>query len=88
MGKVIRAQRKGRGSVFRSHTKHRKGAAKFRRIDFSERNGYLRGLIKVNYFHLLCIVKLSRSINKPTLLGDINILFADRACCAFYVFDS
>ena len=47
MGKVIRAQRKGRGSVFRSHTHHRKGAAKLRRIDYGERNGYLRGLIKV-----------------------------------------
>ena len=47
MGKVIRSQRKGRGSVFRSHSKHHKGAAKIRPIDYAERNGYLRGLIKV-----------------------------------------
>ncbi|CAG0906800.1 unnamed protein product, partial [Cyprideis torosa] len=46
MGRCIRAQRKGRGSVFRSHTKHRKGAPKFRPIDFSERHGYIKGIVK------------------------------------------
>jgi len=46
MGKVIRAQRKGRGSVFRSHTFHRKGAAKHRSLDFAERRGYIRGVVK------------------------------------------
>jgi len=45
MGRVIRSQRKGRGSVFRSHTKHRKGAAKLRTLDFAERQGYIKGLI-------------------------------------------
>ncbi|PKU79978.1 60S ribosomal protein L8-like [Dendrobium catenatum] len=45
MGRVIRAQRKGAGSVFRSHTHHRKGAARFRSLDFSERNGYLKGVV-------------------------------------------
>ena len=42
MGRVIRSQRKGRGSVFRSHTKHRKGAAKLRHIDYAERHGYIK----------------------------------------------
>lgn len=42
MGRVIRSQRKGRGSVFRAHTKHRKGAAKLRHIDFAERHGYIK----------------------------------------------
>jgi len=46
MGRVIRAQRKGRGSVFRSHTKHRKGAAKFRCLDASEKHGYVKGVVK------------------------------------------
>jgi large subunit ribosomal protein L8e len=46
MGRVIRSQRKGRGSVFRSHTFHRKGAAKHRALDFSERRGYVRGVVK------------------------------------------
>jgi len=46
MGRVIRAQRKGRGSVFKSHTTHRVGPAKLRSIDFAERSGYLRGLVK------------------------------------------
>jgi len=47
MGRVIRAQRKGRqGGVFKSHTTHRVGAAKLRRLDFGERNGYIKGVIK------------------------------------------
>ena len=40
-------QRKGRGSVFVSHTKHRKGACGLRPIDFAERNGY-HALIQVD----------------------------------------
>ena len=50
MGRVIRAQRKGAGSVFRSHTKRRKGAPKLRSLDFSERHGYIKGVVKVIYF--------------------------------------
>jgi len=46
MGRVIRSQRKGAGSVFRSHNKHRKGAPKFRSIDFAERHGYIKGVIR------------------------------------------
>ena len=46
MGRVIRAQRKGHGGIFRAHTKHRKGAAELRALDYSERNGYIRGLVK------------------------------------------
>lgn len=46
MGRVIRAQRKGAGSVFKTHNKHRKGAAKFRPLDYSERHGYVKGLVK------------------------------------------
>jgi len=46
MGRVIRGQRKGRGSVFKSHNTHRKGPAKHRVLDFSERHGYLKGVIR------------------------------------------
>jgi len=46
MGRVIRGQRKGRGSIFTSHTKHRKGACGLRTNDFAERNGYMRGVVK------------------------------------------
>lgn len=46
MGRVIRAQRKGAGSVFRSHNKHRKGAPKLRAVDYAERHGYIKGIIK------------------------------------------
>jgi len=46
MGRIIRGQRKGFGGIFKAHTKHRKGAAKHRSLDFAERNGYLKGVIK------------------------------------------
>jgi large subunit ribosomal protein L8e len=46
MGKVIRGQRKGKGSIFRAHTLGRKGPAKLRTLDFAERHGYIRGLVK------------------------------------------
>jgi len=46
MGRVIRSQRKGAGSVFKSHNKHRKGSPKFRPIDFAERHGYIKGVIR------------------------------------------
>lgn len=45
MGRVIRSQRKGRGSIFTSHTTHRKGAAKHRVLDSAERNGYIKGVV-------------------------------------------
>ena len=47
MGRVIRAQRKGAGGIFRAHTKHRKGAAKLRAVDYAERHGYIKGVVKV-----------------------------------------
>ncbi|KFK31043.1 hypothetical protein AALP_AA6G060500 [Arabis alpina] len=34
-----------RFTVFKSHTHHRKGPAKFRSLDFGERNGYLKGVV-------------------------------------------
>jgi len=46
MGRVIRGQRKGAGSVFRSHVKHRKGAAKLRKLDNDERSGYVKGVVR------------------------------------------
>ena len=46
MGKVIRGQRKGKGGIFTSHTKHRIAPTKFRVYDFAERNGYVKGVVK------------------------------------------
>lgn len=46
MGRVIRAQRKGHGGIFKAHTKHRKGAAQLRALDFAERHGYIRGVVR------------------------------------------
>ena len=46
MGRVIRGQRKGPGGIFKAHTTTRKGAAKLRRLDYAERHGYIRGVVK------------------------------------------
>jgi len=50
MGRRIRAQRKGAGTVFKSHNKHRKGPAALRPVDYAERHGYIKGLVK-NIIH-------------------------------------
>ena len=42
MGRMIRSQRKGKGSIFKSHTKRRKGSAKLRAVDYAERHGYIK----------------------------------------------
>jgi len=46
MGRIIRGQRKGRGGIFKSHNTHRKGAAKLRALDYSERHGFVKGVVK------------------------------------------
>ncbi len=46
MGKFIRGQRKGKGSVFTSHTRLRKGPVKLRKLDYAERHGYIRGVVR------------------------------------------
>lgn len=46
MGKVIRGCRKGKGSVFKSHTTKRIGAVNMRKWDFAEKNGYVKGVVK------------------------------------------
>jgi len=45
MGRVIRTQRKGRGSIFVSHNKTRKGAAHHRVLDAAERSNYIKGTV-------------------------------------------
>jgi len=46
MGRVIRGQRKGKGGIFKSHTTTRKGPARHRSLDFAERKGYIKGVVK------------------------------------------
>lgn len=58
MGRVIRAQRKGGSTIFKANITHRKGAAKFRPLDYAEREGYIKGVVKVVYqsqviFHVM-----------------------------------
>ncbi|GMH56389.1 hypothetical protein TrVE_jg11436 [Triparma verrucosa] len=46
MGKIIAGCRKGKGGIFRSHTRTRKGAVKLRAFDYAEKHGYIRGVVK------------------------------------------
>jgi len=46
MGRVIRTQRKGRGSIFTAHTSKRKGPSKLRKLDYAERHGFIKGTVK------------------------------------------
>merc|ERR1711915_195564 len=46
MGRIIRGCRKGKGSVFTSHNRTRKGPAKLRSLDFAERRGYIKGVVR------------------------------------------
>lgn len=42
-------QRKGRGSIFKAHVHKRKGPVKLRKLDYAERHGYIRGVVKDIY---------------------------------------
>lgn len=46
MGKVVRSQRFGAGSIFKAHTTGRKGAVSLKRADYAERHGYVKGVVK------------------------------------------
>jgi large subunit ribosomal protein L8e len=46
MGRVIRTCRKGNGGIFQARTRTRKGPAKYRALDYAERHGYIKGVIK------------------------------------------
>eukprot|EP00996_Jenningsia_fusiforme_P003009 NODE_3815_length_911_cov_521.595128_g3509_i0.p1 GENE.NODE_3815_length_911_cov_521.595128_g3509_i0~~NODE_3815_length_911_cov_521.595128_g3509_i0.p1 ORF type:complete len:259 (+),score=33.50 NODE_3815_length_911_cov_521.595128_g3509_i0:69-845(+) len=46
MGKRIRAQRKGAGSIYTAHVHKRRGAARLRPLDANEKKGYVRGVIR------------------------------------------
>eukprot|EP00930_Biecheleria_cincta_P032276 TRINITY_DN2239_c0_g1_i5.p1 TRINITY_DN2239_c0_g1~~TRINITY_DN2239_c0_g1_i5.p1 ORF type:complete len:278 (-),score=43.18 TRINITY_DN2239_c0_g1_i5:107-871(-) len=46
MGRVIRGSRKGKSLIFTAKTRLRKGAVKLRAVDYAERTGYMKGLVK------------------------------------------
>ena len=46
MGRVIRKCRKGKGSVFTSHSTGRIAPCKLRKLDQIEREGYIKGVVK------------------------------------------
>eukprot|EP01062_Namystynia_karyoxenos_P054899 TRINITY_DN454_c0_g1_i4.p2 TRINITY_DN454_c0_g1~~TRINITY_DN454_c0_g1_i4.p2 ORF type:complete len:264 (+),score=101.14 TRINITY_DN454_c0_g1_i4:86-877(+) len=46
MGKNILSQRRGAGSVFTAHVHKRKNPAKLRPLDYGERRGYVKGVVR------------------------------------------
>merc|ERR1712176_116251 len=46
MGRTIRTCRKGAGGIFKAVQRTRKGAAKYRSLDYAERHGYIKGVVK------------------------------------------
>lgn len=46
MGRVIRAQRKGAGGIFKAHVSKRQGKPLFRQIDRVEKVGFIKGVVK------------------------------------------
>merc|ERR1719498_2386331 len=46
MGRCIRAQRRGGSLIFASRSMHRVAPARFRTLDFVERQGYIKGVVK------------------------------------------
>eukprot|EP00941_MAST-03F_sp_MAST-3F-sp1_P002099 g2099.t1 len=46
MGKVIRGQRKGKGGIFMAKRRLRKNPTKMRTLDYAERNGYVKGVVR------------------------------------------
>jgi large subunit ribosomal protein L8e len=46
MGRVIRSQRKGAGGIFKAHTAKRKEKPSFRPLDYTEKCGYIKGIVK------------------------------------------
>lgn len=50
MGKVILPQRKGKGIAYKARNKRRLPRPQYRAIDFAEKNGYVRGVVR-SIFH-------------------------------------
>ena len=46
MGRVIRSQRKGKGGIFKAHVTKRIDKPSFRHLDYTEKWGYIKGIIK------------------------------------------
>ena len=46
MGRVIRSQRKGKGGIFKAHVTKRIDKPSFRHLDYTEKCGYIKGIIK------------------------------------------
>merc|ERR1711992_427407 len=46
MGRIIQTCRKGAGGIFKAVQRTRKGAAKYRSLNYAERHGYIKGVVK------------------------------------------
>jgi hypothetical protein len=98
MGRVIRGQRRGApgGVMGRTVKICKKGPAKLRKLDFSEREGYLRGVVSEishdpgRYVRTMraCCVKPSnfRAAFQPSFSFIFSVLPASKQCltCRFF----
>ena len=46
MGRIIRTCRKGAGGIFKARVRTRKGPAKYRAVDYAERHGFIKGVVR------------------------------------------
>jgi hypothetical protein len=76
MGRVIRAQRKGAGSVFVAHTKHRKGKPALRAVDFAERHGYIK--VSIYTFIEFCIYRSQTDYNTTIFFHELVFFLCPR----------
>jgi len=77
MGKVIRAQRKGRGGIFTARNIHRVGKPQHRRLDFSERHGYIKGVVRE--------IKHDPGRGAPVALVSFRHPYKYRRCNSFFL---
>ncbi|KAJ7895959.1 translation protein SH3-like domain-containing protein [Mycena olivaceomarginata] len=68
MGRVIRAQRRSH-AIFKAHTHLNKAPARLRALDFAERNGYIRGIVKEIIHDSGRGAPLARVLRKETFIA-------------------
>jgi len=90
MGRVIRKCRKGKGSVFTSHSTGRIAPCKLRKLDQIERKGYIKGVVKdiVHYpgrgAPLAKVIFRDQNIVVRIIPAQKDYLFNEQNCKEFY----
>lgn len=63
--------------MFKSHNKHRKGAARYRTLDYTENHGYIKGLVKEIIHDPGRGAPLARVVFKNPYKYDLRVHFFD-----------